>query len=730
MTPQTPVNLDNCAKEPIHIPGLVQPHGAMLVFDQAGILVAKSENASSMLDCEISLGQKTDCESWTPELREAVSKSFSNPGVNVEPVETMIGVKHFEFYSHQSDDKIIVEIEPRTMDITTLMTFAANSQIAIARLQAATSIQELVETAVLEIRRLTGFDRVMAYQFRHDYSGDIIAEERRDDLEPFLGLRYPASDIPAQARRLYTINTLRFIVDVDAQPVPLDPPSGPDSGKPLDMSHSLLRSVSPIHIEYLKNMGVRASMSISVVRQGRLTKLFACHHYSSAKLVPQAIRQTCKLIGQVVSLLADQHRERERVIAIDMARSQIESILTVARYSEDVFGIVSKNNEVSELIPSCGVAISYGGQIISKGATLTKPNLETLFASLGDPATHDIVKSNQLKKDYPNLDIQSDVAGFLAISFHPEENGWLMWFRPEERETIRWAGNPDKVYDVGPNGPRLTPRGSFEEYQVQAKDQSAPWQDIELDVAERLRNGLQMACLGRSSELDRARRLLMASITHDLRNPLSAISLSAELLSNQIGDQDDLASLISQSTVRMARLIDQLMDYSRLQSESKIGIVRRPTPLKKIVDELILETEAAYPGIEIVKDIDSIQGQAYVDPSRFQQIISNLLSNARHHGDLNAPIGLHVSGGNSEPIRIRVSNKGKEIPEEVRGSLFTPFKHIRNKARNRSGLGLGLYIVYNIVMEHEGEIELLPYDGQHVTFHVQIPPIDPDILDE
>ena len=158
----------------------------------------------------------------------------------------------------------------------------------VADLNRASSLQELYDITARAVRALTGFDRVMVYRYDADYNGEVVAEAKRADLNSFLGLHYPASDIPAQARALYEKNWIRLISDVDYAPAPIEPADHPATGAPLDLTYSTLRSVSPIHLEYLRNMGVRASMSISLLRDDKLWGLIACHHYAGPHAPPFA----------------------------------------------------------------------------------------------------------------------------------------------------------------------------------------------------------------------------------------------------------------------------------------------------------------------------------------------------------------------------------------------------------------------------------------------------------
>ena len=280
-TPEPLVTLDNCDREPIHIPGLVQPHGALLAFDAAWNTTHLSANAAALLGVPLpQVGERLCSGHFDSDagvhglLQAAVEDAEGQPQAG----DVRFGARLFDVIVHRMGDLVIAEFELRPPSGGEVGDFALKAHRAMDRLKRQSDADSLLALAVQAVRDLTGFDRVMAYRFLHDDSGEVAAESKIDALESFKGRRYPASDMPAQARRLYVINSLRLIADVGAQPVAVVAASA--ALPPLDMSHCVLRSVSPIHIEYLRNLGVGASMSISIVVNGKLWGLVACHHQS------------------------------------------------------------------------------------------------------------------------------------------------------------------------------------------------------------------------------------------------------------------------------------------------------------------------------------------------------------------------------------------------------------------------------------------------------------------
>jgi chemotaxis family two-component system sensor kinase Cph1 len=312
---------------------------------------------------------------------------------------------------------------------------------SIDRVRRQNTVVGLLEAAVADIRALTGFDRVMAYRFRQDDSGEVVAEARSQTLEPYLGRRYPASDIPSQARRLYTINTLRLIGDVAYQPVPV---FGRPGDTPIDMSYCVLRSVSPIHIEYLQNIGVRASMSISLVINRRLWELVARHH-QAPKLVPHSLRMACDVLGQVVSSTIQSLQSYAQTAFAERAAAVRTTLVTELLQAEDVVSALATHKDaLCSSLSAEALIISRASRIGTFGTiseSLSKAIVESLPTN-----THDLIERTDLN-EWPQRmrPLLGKWAGFLALPFDPAAEGWLIALRPEQIETVRWGGRPEGV---------------------------------------------------------------------------------------------------------------------------------------------------------------------------------------------------------------------------------------------------------------------------------------------
>lgn len=463
------VTLDNCAREPIHIPGSIQPHGVLLACRSESLVIYQASRntetiwgrpASSLLGASvIDLVDVSDAKRIAAAIKHHHLREVS-------PLRVCISGAEYDISMHRSGDVIILEFEAATEATTHEGPgFDPRLRRSVARMQSASYVQALCDIAVEEIAAVTGFDRVMVYRFDADWNGEVVAEHRRPDLESFLGLHYPASDIPEQARRLYTVNWLRFISDIAYTPIPLEPTLDPVTAAPLDMSHAILRSVSPIHIEYLRNMGVTASMSVSLIIDGKLAGLIACHHYSGPRIINVRARDTSEFLGQTLSwqlrVLETSERARREQEAQEHESQIVRSLVNAADVTEGLL-----HPSLLSLVDADGVAIILHEQTRTMGACPPPEDVSALVAWLKDQpviAANGVFVTASLAKAWPKAADWGDAAGLLAVPISRELGEFLLWFRRSTERTVNWAGNPEKAVNTPSPGapPRLSPRGSF-----------------------------------------------------------------------------------------------------------------------------------------------------------------------------------------------------------------------------------------------------------------------------
>ena len=714
------VDLQNCADEPIHIPGSIQPHGALLFLTDAGHVEGWSANIATVTDAEPVLDQPYGALGLPQAVTDLIQESLDTMEDGASPATvTAVAIRDrdYDCVVHAHTRRVIVEFEAREVSMEEVAQFAIKAHSSIDRLRRQRSIDGLLETAVRQIRDFTGFDRVMAYRFRSDDSGDVVAEARRDDLVPYLGQRYPAGDIPPQARRLYVLNTLRMIADVGYHAVPL---LGAEGGAPLDMSFAVLRSVSPIHVEYLQNMGVGASMSVSIVIHGRLWGLVACHHMDP-KRVPYSVRMAADVLAQVIASTVQGIEAREDAELVEHAANVRTSLVESLLLDEDPLeALVEHGDGLLESTHAQALVVSQYGRVVCRGVDQALG--EAIVAAL--PAEpHDIVTRAGVK-DWPEAiqPLLGKWAGMLGLPFDPPSGGWCVLLRTEQVEEVAWGGKPDKT-QAGPLGERLTPRGSFEAWHETVRGRAHPWEDGILTHARMMLGELARVSNARRAQTESTRAQLLAMLGHDLRDPLNSINMAGMVLekTDGVGNKGTLGKRIQSSSNRMQRMIGQVLDMSRIDRGLSLGIDLHPVDLAALVEDMVEEARLAYP--TIVYDLHTV-GPAFVlaDAGRLGQVISNLLSNARHHGEPNQPITIRLApqGGAGLAV-LEIANAGAPIPAETEAALFNPFKRSSlNNPRNRTGMGLGLYIAQQIVREHEGEIDYRHENGR-VIFAVRLP---------
>ncbi|MET0307134.1 MAG: HWE histidine kinase domain-containing protein [Sphingomonas sp.] len=584
---QFEVDLTNCDREPIHELGAIQPFGFLLALSTDWLIRRASANAAQFFGTPADelLGTSAIAifgEHAVHTLRnrlamlrgpDAVERVFGLPVANGS---------RFDFALHMLGDTIVVEGEASESEAPADAGSAIRAMMS--RLDATGDEASFYREGARQVRALTGFDRVMVYRFDQDGSGVVVAEAARAGIGSFLDLRYPASDIPQQARKLYLRTPFRIIADVNATPVPILPQRD-ERGAPIDLSLSVLRSVSPIHIEYLRNMGVGASLSISIIVEGQLWGLFACHHYA-ARCPSFERRSLAELFGQMFALKLES-RERKSLAAYESkARSACDRLLAaVAGDSTLLDNPEWLGAMLRETVPCDGIAIWIDGKVAHSGLTAPPGALPGIARRLNAMAAGRIFATDRLADTLPSaVDYDDVAAGLLAIPISRSPRDYVLLFRQEKIRTVRWAGDPHKPAQLGPNGPRLTPRKSFELWSQEVRGRSQPFSQAETRVAEMLRASMIEVVLRLSDDAQEERRrfserqeLLIAELNHRVRNILALIrGLVRQSLDPEI-DTRNTITLLEGRIESLARAHDQITQDNW-----------SPAPLARLI-----ETEAA-----------------------------------------------------------------------------------------------------------------------------------------
>ena len=721
------VDVSECDREPIHIPGSIQPFGVLFALSEPELVVTQvSDNVSSHLSMAVEdvLGRPLSsfmADSDVAYVRETLREERWHTD---NPLEIILDGRRFDAIVHRHDGVAILELEPPAGPVRE-PTVHHPFRAALLRAQRATGVAELADVIVGEIQRITGYERVLFYRFHEDGSGSVDAEARSNELAPYLGLRYPASDIPAQARRLYELNWLRFIFDVDQKPARLVPARRPDTGGPLDLSFSVLRSVSPIHIEYMKNMGVRASMSISLVVRDRLWGLISCLHHSAPRRVSHAIRSACEFIGRLASLQIAAFEDRDRLAARVAVRATEETLHRVMRESSGggaLASLVARPTELLRLVDAHGAAVVTETDVLTCGRTPTAGAIRELAKWLDERGEPRAFATSSVSELFPPALELADVAsGLLTFAVSKTR---LLWFRPEIVQTVHWGGEPAKA--VG-GGERLRPRNSFALWKQEVRARARPWAPSDLDSADELQRRANEVEVERRLAIEqravRARDDIIAIVSHDLRSPLNVIALQVDMLSSLLGANVDEHAMvaveyINRSTKRMRTLIDDLLDLARIDAGT-FSISRRHVASRDVITEAVNQAIplADAKHITLVTEVES-SPMLEADPERMLQVLSNLLGNAIKFTPDGGRVTIHAERSDGE-LSVAVIDSGPGIAAEDIPHVFDRYW----KSEQKAGTGLGLYIAHGIVEAHGGRIWVDPTPhGAAFTFTLPVQP--------
>jgi diguanylate cyclase (GGDEF)-like protein/PAS domain S-box-containing protein len=512
-----------CAREPIHQIGSIQPAGVMIAVAAAGLEIRSvSANLECLFPCapQAAIGQPLERligADAVDRLRQLMELD-EWPGATIWSlaVPRPGRLARLDAQVFRSDDLVVIEIEfeqPDGGDVFHEIFLPIRD--ALWKLDAEADLQHYTRAVVDQVRLLTGYDRVMMYRFDSNWDGEVIAESKLDQVGSYLGNRFPASDIPPQARELYTRNLVRLIADVDAVPVPLV--QAETSTTPVTLTHSWLRSMSPVHVTYLRNMGVQASMSISLVQNNRLWGLIACHHFSP-KYVSLRSRELNEFIGRVVSLKLINMDNAERASLNSRSRDLLYELTGRIRQSGDLDGVIrSFRQEFLGLVRASGAVIAVNHRRHTLGEVPPDAVLAMLVARLRTlpvaPVFHTDHLGELMALDEADRDI---VSGLMVAPLDHQMANYILWFRPGVLRTLRWAGRPAKLVVNAADGPRISPRLSFETWVETYRDKSMAWSQAEVDAANALSLALMEVLTQRALESSEESYRLLAENSTDL----------------------------------------------------------------------------------------------------------------------------------------------------------------------------------------------------------------------
>ena len=747
---QTP-DLTQCDREPIRTPGSIQPHGVLFVLQEPQLTILQvSHNTFKFIGRHPQELLNQSLATVLGHLQlDVIQDSISRDFENINPLKILIKNKEqllsFDGIIHRHDGVLLLELETtQVKQNSNFFSFYHQTKSSIDQIQKASTLQQMSQVVVEEIRKVTGFDRVMIYRFDLQGAGVITAEDKEDRLNTWLGLHYPAFDIPLEARELFVVSSLRFIPDTDQLPIPMVPIANPITQRSLDLGKAILRSASSCHLEYLHNMEVKASMTISLIRDRKLWGLVACHHYSSSKHLAYEVRTICEFLGQIMSLelgtKAD-HEDRDYRMKLQSLQPKFVQSLTHADNLHT--GLVQSSSNLLQLVDASGVAICWDDEITLVGQTPQLESVQALLTWLEPQISTNIFYTHELPKLYPAAaSFQASASGVLALAISQTRKTYILWFRPEVTQTVSWSGDPQQNFIQETGEAKLSPRKSFELWQEIVRSTALPWKPCELEAVADLRSVIVGVVLRQADELARINVELERTnneldafayiASHDLKEPLRGIHNYSSFLIEDYADilnEEGVAKLqtLMRLTQRMEDLINSLLHFSRL---GRIELLLKDTDLNQIVSQVESVVKISQLNAPIAIHLPRPLPTMYCDPVQINELFTNLISNAIKYNDqaekqveigylttAELPEQNPVSKISPSVLVLYVKDNGIGIREKHLDSIFRIFKRLHGQSHYGGGTGVGLTIARKIVERHGGKIWVESTYGLGSTFY-------------
>lgn len=761
LTPAALTQFEKCSEESVYAPGYIQPHGILLTLQEPQLKVLQiSENVEQFwgIPATACVGrslQRLFSRTQVQRVAELVQQDNLELG---NPFELKARSHTFRSTLSRTADALILELEPQlSTEKTHSIQFYHRLQTTILNLRSAESLDDLVQMLATQVKAITGFDRVMVYRFEVDDHGVVIAEEKETQLNSYLGLHFPAIDIPVPARQLFLQNWIRAIPDVNYTPAQLIS-ADHTSEALLDMSHCVLRGVSPYHIEYLKNMGVTGTFTISLIDDQRLWGLIACHHYSP-RLVDYETRKTCEFLGQFASIEIVHQQGRE----LSHYRSQIQTIQdklqqAFCKTPNFIQQVLTRHaSDLLNLVRAEGFVIALDQQISLLGQTPPLADVQKFLNWLTQTNQPELYLTNCLMRDYaPATALTQIASGVLAISIVLHQQSYhLIWFRPEQIQTVHWAGSPEDAVMIDEQGKlRLCPRKSFALWKETTQNMSQPWQAAEIEAARMMRTTLMLAVLEfsqtaleeaaeRAAIANRAKSQFLAKMSHELRTPLNAILGFSQVMNRSSSTPTEFQEhlgIINRSGKHLLALINDVLEMSRIEA-GQLVLTAHPLNLHNLLQSVqeMFALKASQKGLMLSFEEDStIPRYICSDEAKLRQILINLIGNAikfTTQGSVVVQVSAaetsnqqefctcypntQTSGDRALALSFVVKDTGCGIARHDWESVFDPFMQTE-QGRFAQGTGLGLSISRQFARLMEGDITVDSVVNEGTTFTCKI----------
>lgn len=736
------IDLTVLDEEPIHLCGQIQPHGVLLVLEEPDLTILQvSSNTSAVfgISSENLIQKKLEDILDSFQIERILSGLAEENLDFINPTKLWVRKKGDEYvvfdavFHRNLDGLLILELEPAiSQESIPFLSFYHLARASINHLEETSNLQQFCQIIVEEVRKVTEFDRVTLYKFDDDGHGVVIAEEKLESLESYLGLHFPESDIPKQARKLFTSNSIRIIPDTHCQSVKISSADNPVSQRPLDLTLSILRSASPCHIEYLHNMGVGASMTISLIKEQKLWGLIACHH-QTPKYVSYELRKACEFLGRMIfSEISAKEETEDYDYRIKLKYIQSALIEYMSQSKNFIDGLVKQARNLLQLTSAQGAAVYFAGKYTLIGETPKEEDLTLLVQWLKNNVDQEVFYTNSLTYIYPEgAKFKNVASGLLTIPI--SKNNYILWFRPEVIQTVDWCGDPKQAFEVcqSHGSVRLSPRKSFQLWKETVNLTSLPWKSVEIKAALELRKAVINIVLRQADELTQLAADLERSnaelkkfayvASHDLQEPLNQVANYVQLLEMRYQEQLDqdakeFITFAVEGVSLMQTLIDDVLAYSKVDRQ---GIDFEPIDLETALKRALgnLRGRITENGAVITHDeLPTLMA----DSTQMMQLFQNLIGNAIKFRS-EKPLEIHVGASRLEDAWLfSVRDNGIGIDPQFSDRIFIIFQRLHTRDEYH-GTGMGLAICKKIVECHRGEMWVASELGQGATFYFTIP---------
>lgn len=726
------VDLTNCDREPIHIIGKIQNHGFLVACD------AESQIISRCSDNLYALFHEKPQELLGKPLDSILSKDFFSEtlrGLDSKKVsygQITLNSGEFTLIAHRSTSELVLEFE-KSRGILYPLNYQLRLSEIVSEINNHSDLTQMSNRAASLIKEYLEYDRVMIYQFDANWNGKVIAEQKEDHLESWLGLQYPATDIPKQARELFLKQGVRIINDVSSKTVDILSSKTYSEDASLDLTRSELRAVSPIHIEYLGNMGVQATLTAAIVCENTLWGLVACHHYTPKYVNPYQ-RLSCKFLTQVFATrmqLETSDRSLKKLKRNSLIRS---TLIDQIDQDEDIaFGLSAFEYTLMDLTDCTGAAICMDNEVTSLGSCPSTEQILEMTRAIRSLAKSKQYHTNSFSMDFEEaLSYKEIASGVMCMFISNTKNNALLWFKPEVVKTVDWAGNPEKAVSLK-NDQRLSPRKSFKKWTEEQTGKSKPWEDYEISAAASLQQSIFEIIIQKYEEIRALNEKLKRayedmesfsySVSHDLRAPLRGIDGFAQIMKEEYYESLDefgkstLETIIA-SAGKMNGLIDDILAYSSLGRQA---LAYRRFSAREAILEVYETLQDQYPNASLHVETDL--SEMYGDRPTILMLLQNLIENALKYSSKEREQKVEI--GMLDKQTYFISDNGIGFDTKHGDSIFEVF--VRLVDSGFTGSGIGLAIAKRVVEKHKGAIWAESTVGKGSTFYFKLNASDANV---